>query len=209
MKGNTTSVKKISKYLREQITSNILKPGMHISENTVAKDLGVSRVPVRESLRILQSEGYLEFKPNKGCFVKKLSPEFINQTIIVYKLIAPEMLKKAIPNYTEKTYNKADSIIDKIEKSENNEDTAYLLWEFAKVIYSPSHMKFMIRVFDTIYQHNVRLLNEFFEDKNNAKFKIDSHKKFIELCKQNKPVEAIKYWSGFLADLEKLINPKK
>lgn len=182
---------------------------MHISENTIAKELGVSRVPVRESLRILQSEGYLELKPNKGCFVKTISPDFVNQTAIVYKLLAPELLKKAIPNYTEKTFKKAESIIDKIEKSENNDDTGYLLWEFAKVIYTPSHMKFMIRVLDTIYQHSVRLLNEFFEDESKARFKLDSHKKFIELCKKNKTEEAIIYWSEFLSALEKLINPKK
>ena len=69
-------------------------------------------------------------------------------------------------------------------------------------------MKFMVRVFDLIYQQSVRLLNEFFENEKNAEFKVDAHRKFIELCKQNKTKEAIKYWSDFLSALEKLVNPK-
>jgi DNA-binding GntR family transcriptional regulator len=208
LKGNSTSVKKISKYLREKITRNILKSGNHLCEKKLADEFGVSRVPVRESLRILQSEGYLEFIPNKGCYVKKVSPEFVNQTTLVYILIAPVVLEKAIPNYTEKTYKKAENIIEKIEKSENNQDIGYLLCEFATVIYTPSRMKFMVRVFDLIYQQSVRLLNEFFENEKNAEFKVDAHRKFIELCKQNKTKEAIKYWSDFLSALEKLVNPK-
>lgn len=205
MKRNTTSVLKISKYLREQISGNILKPGVHIVEHTLAREFGVSRVPVRESLRILQSEGFLEFIPNKGCFVKKLSPDFVKQTSAVYLLIAPVVLKYAIPNYTEKTYIKAEKIIDKLERSSNS-DLGYLLWEFATVIYSPSRMKFMIRVFDSIYKYNIRFLNEFFIKDSIAKFNVSSHRKFIDLCKQNNPEKAIKYWYNFLAKLVKLIN---
>lgn len=207
MKGNTSSVLKISKYLREQISGNILKPGVHIAEHTLAGEFGVSRVPVRESLRILQSEGYLEFIPNKGCFVKKISPFFVYQTSLVYLLLAPVVLKYAIPNYTEKTYIKAEKIINKIERSANT-DLGYLLWEFATVIYSPSRMKFMTKVFDSIYKYNIRFLNEFFIKDSIAKFNVSSHRKFIDLCKQNKPEKAIKHWYNFLSQIVKLIDSK-
>lgn len=207
MKGNSTSVKKISKFLRDKITSNLLKPGEHLCEKTLANEFGISRVPVRESLRILQSEGYLDFIPNKGCYVKKVSSDFFNQTAIVYILLAPVVLEKAIPNYTEKTFKKAESIIERIEKSSNTHDVGYLLWDFATVIYSPSHMKFMMKVFDSIYQYNIRLLNEFFKDGKISKFNVSAHREFISLCRQNKPEEAIKSWNEFLAKLVKLIIP--
>ena len=208
MKGNSVTVKKIAKYLRHEVTSNNLKPGEHIGESSVAKKFNISRVPVREAFRILQSEGYLEVIPNKGCFVKKISRDYIYETSIVYRLFSPVILEKAIPRYSKKTFEKADRILDKVEKSKDFNEIGYLLWDFAKVIYSPSNMKFMLEIFDDIYKHSIRVLNELFEDKDRATFKITAHREFIELCKQNKKDQAIKLWENFIDKLSEILLTK-
>ena len=200
-KGSTT-VNKISKFLRNEITYLKLKSGQHIKEAEIAKKFNISRVPVREAFRILQSEGYLEVRHNKGCFVSKVSDEYFIQTSIVYTLLAPVLLEKAIPRYNKKTYEKADYILSKLEKSRDFYKSGYLQWDFAKVIYYPSNMKYLLGVFDDIYRHSIRLLNEFFENKDNEPFKVTAHKHFIELCRQNKKEEAINFWKDFI---EKII----
>ena len=63
-KGSTT-VNKIAKFLREEITYSRLKSEQHLKEKEIANKFKVSRVPVREAFRILQSEGYIEVKPHK------------------------------------------------------------------------------------------------------------------------------------------------
>jgi DNA-binding GntR family transcriptional regulator len=201
LKGNSEIVTKVAKHLRHQVTCNTLKPGMHVGESEIARIFNISRVPVREAFRILQSEGYLDVKPNKGCYVKKLSPQYIIETGIVYRLIAPVVLEKAIPNYTGSTYKKADHILDKIEKGGDFYEVGYLLWEFALLIYSPSKMKYMTGIFDDIYKHSIRFLNEFFENEENAIFKVTTHREFIELCRQNKKDDAIKLWTEFIDKL--------
>jgi DNA-binding GntR family transcriptional regulator len=42
------------------------------------------------------------------------------------------------------------------------------------------------------------VLNEFFENEKNVKFKIQTHRHFIELCRAKKKEEAIKVWSEFI-----------
>ncbi|HMS33254.1 MAG TPA: GntR family transcriptional regulator [Ignavibacteria bacterium] len=205
MKGNSKIVTKVAKYLRHQVTCNTLKSGMHVGESEIAGIFNISRVPVREAFRILQSEGYLEVKPNKGCYVKKISHQYLIETGIVYRLIAPVVLEKAIPNYTGRTYKKADQILDKIEKGSDFYEVGYLLWEFALLIYSPSKMKYMTAIFDDIYKHSIRFLNEFFENEENAIFKVTTHREFIELCRQNKKDDAIKLWTGFIDKLNEII----
>lgn len=101
-----TIVGKIAKNLRQQIDAANFAPGTHLKESKISLEFGVSRVPVREAFRLLQSEGYLEVIPNRGSFVKPISHSYILETAFVYKLLAPVMLEKAIPNYKESTYKK-------------------------------------------------------------------------------------------------------
>jgi DNA-binding GntR family transcriptional regulator len=201
MKSPQTTVSRIANHLRHEITYSILKPGHHIKETDIAKKFQVSRVPVREAFRILQSEGYLKMIYNRGSFVRKISKDYVTQTSAVYKLLAPVVLEKAIPRYTKTTYKKADAILKKIENCEDFSKTGYLLWDFAKIIYGPSKMKFVLSIFDEIYQHSNRVINELFMNEPQSNIKFTGNKKFIELCKKNKKDRAIKYWSEFVGEM--------
>ena len=208
MKGNSKAVDTAARFLRKEVTSNNLKPGDHIAESAIARTLNLSRVPVREAFRLLQSEGYLILIPNKGCFVKKISKQYVYETTIVYKLLAPVVLENAIPNYTASTYKKADKILSKIEKCKDFTAIGYYLWDFAKLIYKPSKMDYMLNIFDELYKNSIRTINELFLDKDTATFKVTSHRDFIELCRQNKKDEAIKLWSEFIDVLTDMLFKK-
>lgn len=61
-------------YLRERILDGRLPPGTTLSQSALAGQLGVSRTPVREVLRMLQEEGFVEFEPNQRMRVAGLDP---------------------------------------------------------------------------------------------------------------------------------------
>jgi DNA-binding GntR family transcriptional regulator len=56
--------------LRDRILQGTYAPGQRLVLSTVAKELGVSSVPVREALRRLEAEGWVNFKPNVGAEVR-------------------------------------------------------------------------------------------------------------------------------------------
>ena len=74
-----TIVGKIATFLRHEITTTNYRAGAHLKESQISAEFGVSRVPVREAFRILQSEGYLEVIPNRGSFVKPISLSYIKK----------------------------------------------------------------------------------------------------------------------------------
>lgn len=210
MRNNNTTVHKIAKYLRQEITYSNLKSGQHLKETSIAKKFKVSRVPVREAFRILQSEGYLDVIYNRGSFVKKFSRQFVLETAIVYKTLAPVVLDIAIPNYTEQTYKKGSKILDKIEECKDFNKVGYLLRDFAKTIFGPSKMKYIIELFDEMYLHNIRLLNEIFEIKQGKHYSTVNHRKFLELCKMNLKEEAIAVWSHHIDQIKQIyLEPPK
>ena len=59
--------------LRTQIIAGDYPPGAHLVEDRLAKELGVSRNPVREALRVLQAEGFIDMIPRRGAVVATLS----------------------------------------------------------------------------------------------------------------------------------------
>lgn len=59
--------------LRRQILDGTLKQGERLIEDRLAEKLGVSRNPIREALRVLEAEGFLDVSARRGCFVATLS----------------------------------------------------------------------------------------------------------------------------------------
>jgi DNA-binding GntR family transcriptional regulator len=62
-------------YLRECILDGTLVPGTKLSQVTLAEQLGISRTPLREVLRMLQEEGLVEIEPNQRTRVAGLDPQ--------------------------------------------------------------------------------------------------------------------------------------
>ncbi|MFH8985915.1 GntR family transcriptional regulator [Streptomyces varsoviensis] len=61
--------------LREQILTGVLPPGTRLNEVEIARDLGISRGPLREAIGQLVSDGLLVHVPNKGAAVFAARPE--------------------------------------------------------------------------------------------------------------------------------------
>jgi DNA-binding GntR family transcriptional regulator len=65
--------------LRQKILSGEYAPGARLVEANVARQLGISRGPVREALSALQAEGLTTESPGRGSFVRTLSPDDIRE----------------------------------------------------------------------------------------------------------------------------------
>ena len=63
----------IRETLLERIGSGELSPGERIMEETLAKEFGISAIPVREAIRELVVMGMLEYERNRGAWVRKVS----------------------------------------------------------------------------------------------------------------------------------------
>lgn len=69
---NSTLTDNIYHYLREEILYLRLEPGVRLSEAGLARQFNCSRIPVREAVQKLVSEGALEVIPQKGSFVTQI-----------------------------------------------------------------------------------------------------------------------------------------
>jgi DNA-binding GntR family transcriptional regulator len=63
----------IREKLRVRIAEGMWTPGTRLVERDLAEEFGVSRVPVREALRALEGEGFVELLPRRGAVVRNLT----------------------------------------------------------------------------------------------------------------------------------------
>jgi DNA-binding GntR family transcriptional regulator len=77
----------VSEKIRARILDGRLKPGERLVEDRLSAELGVSRVPVREALRGLSTEGLVRLEPNRGASVAAITPELVAELVEVRALL--------------------------------------------------------------------------------------------------------------------------
>jgi DNA-binding GntR family transcriptional regulator len=93
--GGTTS-DRVYLTLREAIVSTELKPGLKLSENELASELGVSRTPVREALAQLRDERLVAIVPQLGTFVTLISPRAVADAEFVREALECAAIVRAV-----------------------------------------------------------------------------------------------------------------
>ena len=83
--------------LRTDILTGDLGPGDQIVQETLADRYGVSRVPIREALKTLESEGQVVYFPHRGYFVADLSVADLLEVYRLRALLEAEAIRDAVP----------------------------------------------------------------------------------------------------------------
>jgi DNA-binding GntR family transcriptional regulator len=87
--------------LREAILSGRFGPGARLQQDDLARELGVSRMPIREALRVLHAEGLVAFPPHRGAEVIDLRPEEIEELFEVRAMLEARAAERAGPRLTD------------------------------------------------------------------------------------------------------------
>lgn len=97
--------------IRHQILTGQIVDGTRLRQDALAKEMGTSRIPVREALSRLESEGLVENYPHRGYVVTGLSRSEIEELFDLRLLLEPELIRLSIPRLTDADINEAKTIL--------------------------------------------------------------------------------------------------
>jgi DNA-binding GntR family transcriptional regulator len=97
-KANVNLNDNIYEYIKNLILTQKIKCGEKIPEITIAKDLNISRTPVRESVRKLAYDGIVNINPNRSAEVINIDSEMIKNLAIVRWYLDTLAVRLAIYN---------------------------------------------------------------------------------------------------------------
>ena len=99
MRGAFSTVEDMTKaFIRDAILKGIFRPGQRLQQDAIAEILGVSRMPVRASLRQLESEGLVTFHAHRGATVTALTTSQVAEIYELRILVESFALEKAMAN---------------------------------------------------------------------------------------------------------------
>ncbi|GAB7025801.1 GntR family transcriptional regulator [Geotalea toluenoxydans] len=105
---------RILETIRDAIMSGSLKPGEKVAEPELAERFGISRTPIREAFRQLESEGYLSVIPRKGAVVAAFSQRDVEEFYAIKSILEGYAARKACDNLTAKELDKLTAINQKL-----------------------------------------------------------------------------------------------
>ena len=133
----------VYKELNRALRDGRYHPGDRIRENEVTKELGVSRTPVREALRRLQSEGRLISEPQRGMFVAELNQQEVAELYDVRQHLEGLAARFAAQHATDAEIENMEFIL---ETSKTIENDVRLLnqtnWQLHFAIFHAAHTAF-------------------------------------------------------------------
>jgi DNA-binding GntR family transcriptional regulator len=105
---------KILETIRDAILKGTLKPGERVSEPDLAERFGISRTPIREAFRQLESEGYLQVIPRKGAVVASLSERDVEEFYAIKIILEGFAARMAAEKLTDKDIERLEVINEKL-----------------------------------------------------------------------------------------------
>lgn len=110
-------VEQICEALTNAIIEGRLKPGQPLTEQSLQKEFGVSRTPIREALRILEAKGLVTVIPRKGAWVKQIEKKDIEETFPIRALLEGYAAKVAVERMTPDDLDRMRRHLDEMERS--------------------------------------------------------------------------------------------
>lgn len=131
----------VTQNIRERIVSGEYPPGLKLDQYTLVSEFGASIIPVRESLRQLESQGFIRLYPHRGAFVADVSLEEVQEIYLIRETLEEMATRLAVPNLTDADIDQLDTLVFSWHAAIDRRDYEHILdlsRQFSFVIYEAS-----------------------------------------------------------------------
>ena len=146
----------IYKDLRERILKGRLPSGSQIRIGAVAEEFGVSIIPVREALRMLEADRLIDILPRRSPVVSGISVHEVLEISAIRLALEPLALADAIPNMTGETLRRSREILKGYQKCSDPWDQVELNRKFHLILYKPCRRKRLMKIISDQYDGMTR-----------------------------------------------------
>jgi DNA-binding GntR family transcriptional regulator len=115
--------------LQRSILMGEYKPGEPLVERELASHFGVSSIPVREALQILESRGLVRKRRNRSCSVVELTNDELNQIVELRRVLEAELVRWACQRMTPADVEELQSQVRQLRSAAEENDVARFFYE--------------------------------------------------------------------------------
>lgn len=140
--------------LRQAILAGRLRSGEHLVQADLAKQLGASRIPVRDALRRLELDGLVASNARGSFHVTPFDAEDATEVYALRENLEPFAASLAVPNLTEDQIDRLAALTHGLEDAANAADAQRYVdmnRKFHFTLYEQSRMPRLVRIISTLW----------------------------------------------------------
>ena len=152
--SSLTAQETVLREMRQLIATGQLEPGQQVVQDALAAQLGVSRVPLREALKVLEGEGQVVYHPHRGYFVADLTVTDLVEVYRIRALLEAEALSVGIPQMTADDLELIEELMHEVKSASEKGDVAAVTnanRRFHFAMYEASNMPRLVRMIRTLW----------------------------------------------------------
>lgn len=165
--------------LRRRIIAGELPEGSPLRQEALATELGVSRIPIREAIRQLEAEGFVQSELHKGTIVRALSLAEIQELFDIRIHLETWLFEMAIPRLTDDDLRQAERLTDDTMTAGNVENWGELNWQFHDTLYAPSGRTVALKLLKSVHDNANRYINLQIAVAQNVELELADHRTLV------------------------------
>ena len=180
--------------LREAILKGDLKPGERLMELQLASNLGVSRTPIREAIRMLEQEGLAVTTPRKGAEVAKMTLKDMEDVLEIRDALDELAVRIACQKITDEQLKQLEDVKELFEKNtqtNNVKNIAEADVSFHDVIYEATGNPKLVTLLNNLREQVYRYRVEYIKDPKNYPTLIAEHEAILDSLKNRDVKNAV------------------
>lgn len=169
---------RVAATLRDLILAGEYAPGERIRQDELAERHGASRLPVREALRMLESEGLVTLVANTGAWVSTLAADECQELYLVRERVEPLLLRLNAPLLSPEDIDALALLADEMERTDDVEQFLRLDREFHLAYVQSLHTTVLTDLVLNLWnrtQHYRRAATRLFYDEDDRSVHHDHH----------------------------------
>jgi DNA-binding GntR family transcriptional regulator len=156
--GRQSSPDLIAESLRQAIIEGKLSPGQTLRQETLANHFEVSRIPVREALRQLESEGWVVLERNRGARVSGLSAAEVREIYEIRASLEATALSMAAAHHTPQSLARAAEQLSHSRLNQDHSSFVRTNRDFHLALYEPAARPRLLAMVDSLHAQGERYL---------------------------------------------------
>lgn len=134
----------IADVLREAICTGVLDDGEELNQADLAAQFGVSRIPMREALRILQCEALIEVRPHHKALVASLTPSALGEIYEMRELIELHLLELVDDRIDDSVVTSLADLCERMEDGIEEDEWLALTRDYHDTLLSPARRPLLL-----------------------------------------------------------------
>lgn len=175
--------KQVYEHLRTQILNRTIEPSSRLVEAQIAKEIGISRTPVREALHLLEKDGFLESLPRVGYCVKKLAWDELDEIFEIRRVNELLACRWAMQKIDDIQLEKLERNLEKVKDGLRQDEPDIFLHydeEFHEIIFEVAGSRHLFEICQQLRRLMLRYRAASIKSNETVKVALQGHEKILQ-----------------------------